>query len=99
MQEEISKLRVSLKKNRPVNIGIRPEAFSIEDAASAKFAINVEFIETIGRDISLVGKFVGPETKVRVIVPSELYDKVSPGVMKLSAKRFYVFETDGARIK
>ncbi len=93
------KMKTSLKKNRKVFIGIRPEAFSIDEAASAKFAVNVEFIEHIGRDISLVGKAVGPNTKMRVIIPSELSEKVSPGIMKLSAKRFYVFETDGARIK
>jgi len=99
IERTIEKMRISLKKNRRVYIGIRPEAFSVEDAASAKFGVQVDYIEHIGRDISIVGKVVGPNTKLRVIIPSELSEKVSPGVIKLSAKRFYVFETDGARIK
>ncbi len=95
----VTALRISLKKNRQIFIGIRPEAFSVEEAASAKFNVNIDYIEHIGRDISLVGKVVGPDTKVRIIISSELSDQVKPGVMKVAAKRFYVFETDGTRVK
>jgi ABC-type sugar transport system ATPase subunit len=99
LEKAITAMRMSLKKNRQVFIGIRPEAFSVEEASSAKFAVNVDYIEHIGRDISLVGKVVGPNTKVRIIISAELSDHVKPGPMKLSAKRFYVFEADGTRIK
>ncbi|HAK05499.1 MAG TPA: ABC transporter ATP-binding protein [Firmicutes bacterium] len=99
LESALIKIRIEAHKNRKVYIGIRPEAFTIEEGTSGKITILVDFIETIGRDISLVGKFVGPNSKARVIIPSELYSKVSPGKMTLSAKRFYVFETDGTRIK
>jgi len=99
LDKALTSMRTSLKKNRKVFIGIRPEAFSVEEASSAKFGVDIEYIEHIGRDISLVGKVVGPNTKVRIIISAELSDQVKPGVMKLSAKRFYVFEADGSRIK
>ncbi len=99
LKRTLETMRVTLNKNRRVFIGIRPEAFSVEDSASAKFNVNIEYIEHIGRDISLIGKVVGPNSKLRIIVPSELSEKVAPGINKFAAKRFYVFEADGTRIK
>ena len=99
LEKAVTNMRTSLKKNRKVFIGIRPEAFSVEEASSSKFGVHIDYIEHIGRDISLVGKVIGPNTKVRIIVSAELSDQVKPGPMKVSAKRFYVFEVDGARIK
>ncbi len=44
--------RVEKKKNQPVVVGIRPEGFKLSERSS--FQVKVEFVETIGRDTTLI---------------------------------------------
>ncbi len=89
----------SEKGDREVLVGIRPESFSVDPSFAAKVQIKVNFIEHIGRDISVVGEIVGQGSKVRVIIPSELSQKITTDVVDFGAKRFYVFEKTGERTK
>jgi hypothetical protein len=86
------------KYNRKVFVGIRPEAFNIDEANPFNIFVNVEYIEHIGRDISLIGK-TDQGTKLRIIIPSDLSSKATAGKVKFSVKRFYVFEATGLRVK
>lgn len=87
------------EKDRKVKIAVRPESFSFE--AKGDIPVVVKQVEHIGRDINVVGHVEDQEENhIKVIIPSELRDKVL-GKEKLAfkAKRFYVFEESGERIK
>lgn len=88
------------KKNRKVKVGIRPESFRLNQK-DGLLNIRLNYIEHIGRDISIVGGIDGQEdSRVKVIIPSELRPKVvDQEVCRFDAFRFYVFEEDGTRIK
>ena len=89
--------------DRKVVIGVRPESFKLVDGRTklGVVPVDVEMIQHIGRDISVVGNVDGQEeNKLKIIIPSEFRDSVvESGKMKLGAKRFYVFEEGGERIK
>lgn len=86
------------KKDRPVKIGVRPEAFSTVE--KPLFPVSVEFIQRIGRDVSVVGKIKGQENGVKVIIPNEHFaDVEGKEEIIFGARRFYVFEETGERIK
>lgn len=88
--------------NRPVRIGIRPESFSLVKVESEGIIpLDIRYIEHIGRDISIIGNVHDQEnSKVRVIIPSELRkDILGKDRIDMFAKRFYVFEESGERIK
>jgi len=87
------------KGDRPVFIGVRPESFNLDPAIKSKVPVMVSFIEHIGRDISVVGEIADQKVKARVIVPVELSHHIAAEQVDFSAKRFYVFETSGERIK
>jgi multiple sugar transport system ATP-binding protein len=88
------------RKDRKVIVGVRPESFKLSDG---KFVIPVavEMVQHIGRDISIVGTVKGQEkAHLKIIIPSELREQVlGKEVVETSAKRFYVFEEGGERIK
>lgn len=98
---QIHLLREEKGLNRPVKVGVRPEAFAFEKTAvKGKVPLDISYIEHIGRDISIIGNVHDqPDTKVRVIIPSEKRDHVTAGTIELYPKRFYVFEESGTRIK
>ncbi|NCA96677.1 MAG: ABC transporter ATP-binding protein [Bacteroidia bacterium] len=92
--------KVTELNDRPVKVGIRPESFRL-NPESGRISVRMQYIEHIGRDISIVGKIDGQSAShVKVIIPSELRSKVvDKEVSKFEPARFYVFEENGTRIK
>lgn len=92
--------KVTEVSDRPVKVGIRPESFRL-NPENGRISVRTQYIEHIGRDISIVGKIEGQSAShVKVIIPSELRTKVvDKEVSKFEPSRFYVFEESGARIK
>ena len=87
-----------VKKDRTVKIGIRPEAFTY--SAKGKLPVDVEFIQRVGRDVSVIGKVQGQSSGIKIIIPTESWkDVVGHDVLTFEPKRFYVFEESGERIK
>ena len=86
-------------KDRKTKIAIRPESF-IYDEKKGNIPVVVDMIQHIGRDITIVGFIEGQENEVKIIIPSELRGEVL-GKEKLNfrARRYYVFEETGERIK
>ena len=97
VQYEIKKVS---KKDRHVKVGIRPESFRLNQK-DGHIVIRIDYIEHIGRDISIVGGIDQQEdSRVKIIIPSELRPKViDQTICRFDAARYYVFETDGTRIK
>ncbi len=89
----------TILKDRPVVIGVRPECFVINPKGKVDVAIN--FIENIGRDMSIVGKIKGQENShLKIIIPSELRKELEGKTeVRFGVKKFYVFEESGERIK
>jgi len=87
-------------KDRKVKIAIRPEAFTY-DTKKGDVPVVVDVVEHIGRDITVVGTIKDqPENHVKVIIPSELSkDVLGKKELIFKAKRIYVFEESGERIK
>jgi multiple sugar transport system ATP-binding protein len=94
------KFHVEERSDRKVVIGVRPEAFKLADSDRV-LPVDIDIIQHIGRDISLLGKIHDQDkSHLRIIIPSELRDKVqATGTQNFGAKRFYVFEEGGERIK
>ena len=87
-----------VKKDRIVKIGIRPEAFAHNK--KGKLPIDVQFVQQVGRDVSVIGRVKGQETGMKIIIPSESWkDVAGQNELRFDAKRFYVFEESGERIK
>ena len=89
--------------DRKVYIGVRPESFKLVDGRVKKGVVptDIEMIQHIGRDISVVGKVEGQEDgKLKIIIPSEYRESIpEAGHFRFGTKRFYVFEEGGERIK
>lgn len=64
-----------------------------------RIPVKVAYVEHIGRDMSIVGNIDKQSSKLRIIISSEMRSSVQEGLMMLSAKRLYVFEETGERIK
>ena len=87
-----------VKKDRIVKIGVRPESFNYDK--KGKLPIDVQFVQHVGRDVSVIGRVKGQETGMKIIIPSESWhDVVGQEVLNFQPKRFYVFEESGERIK
>ena len=89
--------------DRKVFIGVRPESFCLVDGRVKKgvVPVQIEMIQHIGRDISVVGNVAGQEEgKLKIIIPSEYRESIpESGAFRFGTKRFYVFEEGGERIK
>ena len=86
-------------KDRKVKIAVRPESFSFEQKGG-NIPVVVEMIQHIGRDITIIGNIEGQTNSVKIIIPSELRgDVLGKEKLHFKAKRFYVFEETGERIK
>jgi len=96
IQHEIKRTTLT---DRSVKVGIRPESFRLNE--KGRISIKTNYIEHIGRDISIVGEIDGQSAShVKVIIPSELRPQViGKDVSKFEPSRFYVFEESGERIK
>lgn len=87
-----------VKKDRIVKIGVRPEAFTYNKKGS--LPIDVQFVQHVGRDVSVIGRVKGQDTGMKIIIPSESWkDVVGQNELRFEPKRFYVFEESGERIK
>ena len=102
-EEVVEKVQVEkVLKDRKVKIAVRPEAFEHSEKGG-DIPVDVEMVQQIGRDITIVGNISGqPENKVKIIIPSELRNEIlGRDKLNFKAKRFYVFENEehGERIK
>ena len=88
-----------VKKDRKVKIGVRPEAFTLD--AKGGIPVDVDYVQRVGRDISMIGKVQGQEeSNLKIIIPVENWKEVEgKEQVRFSPKRFYVFEESGERIK
>jgi ABC-type sugar transport system ATPase subunit len=88
------------KTDREVVIAVRPESFKLADGKS-NIDVKVDMVQHIGRDISVIGSVKGQaDSHLKIIIPSELRDQVlGKEEIAFGAKRFYVFEKGGERIK
>lgn len=54
-------------------------------------------VEYIGRDKTMIFKFKGQDTTCKAIIPSDV--EIEPGQeVKVSLKRFFIFDKDGKRL-
>ncbi len=97
IRKALDDLRTEQKLNREVKIAIRPENFEINEQGI--IGVDVDFVEHIGRDISIVGRISGQDNKVRIIIPSELRSKITTEKIRFNPKGYFAFEKDGKRIK
>ena len=87
-----------VKGDRTVKIGVRPEAFTLDE--KGKLPVVVNFVQHVGRDVSVIGSIKGQSSNVKIIIPSETWkDVIGKDELHFSPKRFYVFEESGERIK
>jgi ABC-type sugar transport system ATPase subunit len=90
-------IKEELFEDRDVKIAIRPEAFKLNEKGT--IPVTIDYIEHIGRDISIIGCVAGQEDNhLKIIIPSELRSKVDAPVVFFDPKRLYVFEDDGTRL-
>ena len=86
-------------KDRPVKIAVRPESFEYVEKG-ANIPVKVTTVEQIGRDITVNGFVKGQENHIKAIIPSELRAGIlGKAEVSFRAKRLYVFEETGERIK
>lgn len=105
--EEVVDLETKEKKtvekqldDRLVKIAVRPESFSYAPE-KGRIEVDVDLVEHIGRDITIIGKIAGQDdSHLKIIIPSELRkDVLGKAKLHFEPKRFYVFEETGERIK
>ena len=90
---------VTGEADRKVKIAVRPESFEYTKKGG-KIPVDVTSIEHIGRDITVNGDVSGQENHIKIIIPSELSKEVvGHDKLEFNAKRLYVFEETGERIK
>jgi multiple sugar transport system ATP-binding protein len=83
----------------PVKIGIRPEHFTLETTQGPQVQVDIDFVEHIGRDMSIVGKVSNAQEKLRIIVSSDYRQAAEKKQVQLSVKKFFVFDEKGVRLK
>ena len=97
--KEIDKDPAYKGEDRPVKIAVRPESFEYV-AKGGNIPVTVSIVEQIGRDITVNGVVKGQENKIKAIIPSELrHNILGKDEVSFKAKRLYVFEETGERIK
>ena len=90
---------VTGEADRKVKIAVRPESFEYAKKGG-KIPVDVTSIEHIGRDITVNGDVHEQGNHIKVIIPSELSKEVvGHDKLEFNAKRLYVFEETGERIK
>ena len=97
--KEIDKDPAYKGEDRPVKIAVRPESFEYVEKG-ANIPIDVTTVEQIGRDITVNGYVKGQKNHIKAIIPSELRNHIlGKAEVSFKAKRLYVFEETGERIK
>ena len=98
--DQINEQVETVVKDKPVEnidlfIGIRPEFVKVDE--KGKYKVTVEMVEYIGRDKTMIFKFKGQDTTCKAIVPGDV--EIEPGQeVKVSLKRFFIFDKDGKRL-
>lgn len=83
-------------EDQPINIGIRPEFFTIDENGAIQ--ATVDLVEHIGRDTNLICKLNGYDKAIRAIIPST--HRLSAGeTVHFSYSTLFVFDQDGVRLK
>ena len=82
-------------KNKELFIGLRPEFVKVSE--DGKYEVEVEMVEYIGRDKSIIFHFAGQENTCKAIIPSEINVEAGDKV-KVNFSRFFVFAKDGTRL-
>ncbi len=78
-------------EDRPVTVGIRPEGF--EYNKKGVFSVDVQYVEALGRDITVVAKHsLCERPMVKIIIDADT--KVEPGINKFNLKPHKVFLFD-----
>ena len=86
-------------EDRRVKIAVRPESFEYAEKGGY-IPLKVSTIEHIGRDITVNGDIPGQNNHIKAIIPSELRKGIlGKDAISIKAKRLYVFEETGERIK
>ena len=91
--EEIVDVSAKKLKDQKVTIGIRPEGFEVNSKGT--FHINVTSVETLGRDISIIGVHPNSERPtVKCIIDADT--NVKPGTIALNVKphKCFIFDKD-----
>ena len=97
--KEIDKDAAYKGEDRPVKIAVRPESFEYVEKG-ANIPVEVTTVEQIGRDITVNGFVKGQKNHIKAIIPSELRSGIlGKAEVSFKAKRLYVFEESGERIK
>lgn len=84
------------QENKPVYVGIRPEGFLCDEHTSEKqkvLTLNVDAIQTMGRDISLICShkdFIGQN--IKIIVDSDIQANVGTMKFGIRSSKLYVFD-------
>ena len=88
------------KEDRKVKLAVRPESFDYV-AKGGDVPVTVTSVEHIGRDITVNGHVSEqPENHIKIIIPSVLRNEIlGKEEISFKARRFYVFEETGERIK
>ena len=95
----IDKDKAYTGEDRKVKIAVRPESFEYVEKG-ANIPIRVTTVEQIGRDITVNGYIKEQENHIKAIIPSELRNHIlGKEEVSFRAKRLYVFEETGERIK
>ena len=97
--KEIDKDPAYKGADRKVKIAVRPEAFEYAEKGGI-IPVTISTVEQIGRDITVNGVVTGQENHIKAIIPSELRKGIlGKAAVSFKAKRLYVFEETGERIK
>ena len=97
--KEIDKDPAYKGEDRPVKVAVRPESFEYVEKG-ANIPVSVTTVEQIGRDITVNGYIKDQKNHIKAIIPSELRNHIlGKEEVSFRAKRLYVFEETGERIK
>ena len=97
--KEIDKDPAYKGEDRPVKIAVRPESFEYVEKGG-NIPVTISTVEQIGRDITVNGVITGQKNHIKAIIPSELRKGIlGKDSISIKAKRLYVFEETGERIK
>ena len=97
--KSIDKDKAYTGEDRPVKVAVRPESFEYVEKG-ANIPVQVTTVEQIGRDITVNGYIKDQQNHIKAIIPSELRNHIlGKEEVSFRAKRLYVFEETGERIK
>ena len=94
LDEEID--LIDLENGEEVHIGIRPEFFSV--CEDGKYQMDVEFVEYIGRDKTIIFNLPEIDGTFKAVIPSSILVEPEKSY-KFSLNRFFLFDKEGRRIK